>query len=289
VTSHLSCGRLMGFGLLLLAGSAAAAPSKTQCIAANEKAQDLRQEGKLREARAQLTTCVAASCPGPVREDCARLFGEVDAALPSLVFEVKDRAGDDLGAVRVTADGEALADRLDGTAIVVDPGDHRFVFEANGLPAVEKRVVVREGDKGRHVSVSMSPGAPGGSTNAAEGTPRSSAPSDGKAQRTAGLIMGAGGIAGIVIGSIFGVLTKATYDNALQNECHGNPGTCDSQGGQDGSTAHSQATIATIGFIAGAALLAGGAVLYFTAPKRGVTVSPAVGGSGFGLRVGAQW
>lgn len=33
--------------------------------------------------------------------------------MPSLVFEAKDRAGNDLGAVRVTMDGQPLAEKLD--------------------------------------------------------------------------------------------------------------------------------------------------------------------------------
>jgi hypothetical protein len=292
-------------GLIFLGGTATAAPSKAACIAASEKAQDQRQTGKLREARLQLAVCVATSCPGPVREDCARLLAEVDSVMPSLVFEVKDRAGEDLTGVRVTVDGELLTDKLDGTAIVVNPGEHRFVFEADGMPTAEKSLVVREGDKGRHVRVRMESGT-AAAAPAPEAAPPPTAPSapprakdapgsdsssdGGSTQRATGLVLGAVGIAGLAVGGIFGVLTKTTYQNALQNECGNNPSTCTTQGSQDGKTAHTDATISTASFIAGAALVAAGSVIYLSAPKQGIKVSPAVGmGGAVGLHMVGQW
>ena len=105
-----------------------------------------------------------------------------------------------------------------------------------------------------------------------------------------GLVVGGAGVAGLVIGGVFGLVSKSTYNNAFTNECGGNPNTCSTQGAQDGSTAHSQATISTVGFIAGAALLAGGAVLYFTAPKgTSIGVAPTVGTAGGGLNVVGAW
>jgi hypothetical protein len=290
-------------GVSLVGSTAHAAPSKAQCIEASEKAQDLRQAGTLRQARQQLTICVASSCPGPVREDCARLLADVESAQPSVVFVAKDRAGEDLVDVRVTLDGEVVADKLDGTAVSVDPGEHRFVFEADGLPTVEKRVIVREGDKNRHVSARMDRGGAAQSSSTANVEQPSEAKaigqkppsaataatqSSGATQRTVGLVLGVAGVGALVIGGIFGVLTKTTYDNALQNECHNNPNTCTSQGAQEGRTAHTQGTISTVGFVAGGALLAGGAVLYFTAPNGRVGVGPAVDGR-LGLRMVARW
>src|ERR1700682_5135359 len=80
----------------------AAKPTKKECAAANEAAQDLRSAGRLRDARASLAVCTAASCPGPIREDCAQRLKDVEAAIPTVVFVAKDAAGNDLGAVRVT-------------------------------------------------------------------------------------------------------------------------------------------------------------------------------------------
>ena len=124
----------VAFGLWLSASPAVAAdPTKQECVAANESAQDLQRTGKLREARASLAVCTAASCPGAVREDCGQRLKEVEAALPRLVFAAKDALGHDLGAVRVTIDGEPLLDKLDGSSTTVDPGEHHFTFEAEGF------------------------------------------------------------------------------------------------------------------------------------------------------------
>ena len=139
--------------LCALAGSAVAAraedPTKTQCVHANEGAQALRQDGKLRAARAQLLICLAQSCPGPVRDDCAERMTELERAAPTIVFEAKDRAGNALRGVHITMDDEQLADHLDGSALVVDPRQHLFWIVADGYVHVSKRLFIYEGVKDR--------------------------------------------------------------------------------------------------------------------------------------------
>lgn len=68
-------------------------PTKADCIASSESAQDLLHAGKLLDARAQFGVCVSASCPGPIREDCSQHLEEIAKAIPSIIFEVKDSAG----------------------------------------------------------------------------------------------------------------------------------------------------------------------------------------------------
>jgi hypothetical protein len=50
------------------------------CIAASERAQEDRRTGEYQEARAAIAMRLDAACPGPIREDCTRLLGEVEAA-----------------------------------------------------------------------------------------------------------------------------------------------------------------------------------------------------------------
>ncbi len=262
---------------------AAAGPTKQECVAANESAQDLRRLGQLREARKQLALCVSEQCPGPVREDCAQRLSEVDKATPTLVFVARDKAGNDMSAVLVTMDGLPFADSLDGSATQVDPGEHRFIFEGEGLPPTEKVVVVREGDKGRHVNVVL------GGTVAEE--PKEPADSlwSGSMRRPLAFGVGGAGALGIALGTILGLVAKSTYDQAF-SECHRDPTNCNWQGAQDGQSARSQATASTVAFVAGVLLLGGGAALYFTAPKTtNISMGPAVGADGAGLRVRAAW
>jgi hypothetical protein len=284
----MSCrpGPLAGLlgSLLAVAHAAGAEPTKRECAAANESAQDLRHAGKLREARTNLAACTAASCPGPVREDCAQRLKEVEAAIPTVIFEAKNAAGHDLSAVRVTMDGEPLLDKLTGTAIALDPGEHHFAFEADGLRRFEDTVVLREGDHDRLVQVALDLSTP---PSHAEAT--TSPWLDPNTQRALGLSIGAAGVAGIVVGSIFGLTAKSTYDDALRTECGANPNACTPQGARDWQTASSQATVATAAFVGGGVLLGAGVILYLAAPKASVAVEPTVGSRGGGLAMSGRW
>jgi hypothetical protein len=272
--NHWSRPFLFTIGALLVPCYAhAAEPDKMACISANDSAQDLRRAGKLREAREKLVLCGSTSCPDVVRDDCAQRLAEVDRVMPSIVFEAKDAAGNDVAAVTVTMDGQ----RVDkpGMPVQADPGEHRFVFEAEGMARTEKTIVVREGERDRHERVVLGlSGAPG---------PIGPAPSsseEGGAQRTIAFVLGGAGVVGLVVGSVLGLVSKSSYDHALQTECGNNPNGCSPQGIQDGQSAHGQATASTVAFVAGGALLAGGAILYFTAPKTSGVV---IGAGSFGI------
>jgi hypothetical protein len=265
----------------------AAGPTKQECVAANENAQDLRRTGKLRDARAQLAVCTAATCPAAVRQDCALRLKEVENVLPSIVFVAKDHAGHDLSAVRVTMDGAPLADKLDGTAVAIDPGEHRFAFEAEGFRTASTSVIVREGDSDRPVRIVFEPAAPPPPAQAAP------APSDGGGRRAWAIGVGIAGVAGIAVGSVFGLLAKSTYDQA-RSECPtGILSQCPAQAGQataDKSTADGQALVSTVAFIGGGVLLATGVILFVTAPSAAsVTVGAAAANGGGTISLRGRW
>jgi hypothetical protein len=278
---------------VVLSGSsiAAADPTKQECVAANESAQDLQRSGKLREARASLAVCTAASCPGPVREDCGQRLKEVEGALPRLVFAAKDAAGHDLSAVRVTMDGETLLDKLDGAGTPVNPGEHHFAFEADGFRTNESTLLVREGEMDRPVRVVLvSATAPAGDQASTGGDVF-----DGGTRRALGITLGATGIAALAVGGVFGVLAEVTYTHSV-SECGGSYVGCPTliapQAQQDRQSAVSQALVSDIGFIAGGVLLVTGATLYFTAPKAttpDVAIAPTVSINGGGLVLRGKW
>jgi hypothetical protein len=87
-------------GLLLAAPrfAEAADPTTADCLSASESSLSLRNQHKLREARAALLICSAASCPGDVRAECTRRVSEVNAAIPTIVFEAKDSSGGTISA-----------------------------------------------------------------------------------------------------------------------------------------------------------------------------------------------
>jgi hypothetical protein len=281
------------YRLLLVAAIALATcpaladPSKAECIAASERGQRARQAGMLLVAREKLSICIAESCPGPVREDCSQLLAELGGVMPTLVLEAKDSAGNDVGA-RVTMDGVLFAERLDGTAIPVDPGEHRFRFEVEGLPPIERTFILREGSKGRRERVvfgsRVAKLAPGPRAETSSESAKSG--SSGAVQRAIGLALEGAGAAGVVLGSVFGILAKVSWDSA-HPECQPN---CSTQSVQDSHTAESQATLSTVAFALGAALLVGGAFVYFTAPMPGdVAVGPTVSARSTGLDMRGSW
>lgn len=267
----------------------AAEPTKKECVNANESGQDLRQAGKLREARAALAVCMSPRCPRPVREDCAQRLADIEAALPTLVFIAKDAEGNDLRDVRVSLDGQDLT-ASDGTAVAVDPGDHAFTFTKEGLPPATRTVVVHEGDKNRRIQVTLAAPQPPASPSTPPAHPEPATPTANGGKETGGLLglspeaeraigLGAGiaGVVGLGVGSVFGLMAKSTYDHALQSECGGHRNTCSAQGAADGDTANQQATVSNIAFIAGGVLTAAGVVLYLTTPSGTLSVSPTVG------------
>jgi hypothetical protein len=268
--------------------SAAAAPTKKECMAAINRGDELRLAGKFVEARERYGVCVSTSCASNVRDDCTKRLGQAIQATPTIVFEAKDGAGNDLSAVRVTMDDQTLTDKLDGTAIPMDLGEHRFTFEAEGVPKAEKTIVVREGDKDRHERVVL-----GVASAAVPGTVASTAtasPPDGSSQRTIGLVLGGAGIVTLIIGTVLRFAANSAYNGVLGSDCNGSPNSCNSKATSDEQSADTQAKVSTIGFIGGFTLLAGGAVLYVTAPKAGgIGVAPTAGTGGAGLTLQGVW
>lgn len=140
--------------LVTLSGTASA-DEKQICVAASEKAQQLKAAGKLVDAREQLNVCGRAECPRLIQQDCTQWMSEVLGNLPSVVPGAKDRKGRDIVDVRLTVDGKISAEMLDGKALVLDPGVHSFHFETKGAPAVDEQVVVKPGEKNRLVTVTF--------------------------------------------------------------------------------------------------------------------------------------
>jgi len=284
----------------LLASSVAHAdPTKDQCIDANARAQDLRREGKLGAARAELGVCTARSCPRAVRSDCIKRLDELETAQPTIAFEVKDATGGDVMSVKVTVDGALLAPSLAGTAIPLDPGPHTVTLEANGLAADTRTIVITEGQKGRRERVVL--GAPPASVSPpASGPALSGTTNDHRqgwgTQRIAGVVTGGVGVAGLAFGGVLGALTLAAKSKQV-SDCE-SATVCANPGGAqtDHSRGETDGTLATVGFIAAGALVAAGAVLFFTGQSStdhpagaGLLVLPTAGPGGGGMLLRAEF
>src|SRR5207237_6419559 len=109
-------------------------------------------------------------------------------------------------------DDRPIRDRLDGTAIEVDPGEHLIHFETDGKPPVDKTVVVREGEKNRVIDVVLGTPPPptplSAPAAAVSPVPRAS---DGSTQRTIGLAVAGGGAVAAIVGAALSVASKVLY------------------------------------------------------------------------------
>jgi hypothetical protein len=254
-------------------------PTTADCLAASEVSLKLGNAHRLRAERSQLLVCAAPSCPVDIRKECLRRVDEVNAAIPTLVFDVKDGSGADLSAVKVTVDGEVLAERIEGTPLSVDPGEHSFVFETPGQPTVTRRLVIRESEKDRREPITFgSSGAPASPAQPASpaiapppavtteplatAPPPAPAPRGMGTRRVVALAVGGLGVVGLGVGTALGLSAKSSNDDA-NSIC---PNTmCASQDAVDKSKSAAQkGNIATAAFIVGGLGIGAGVVLWLT-------------------------
>ena len=213
-----------------------------------------------------------------------------------------------LPTVRVVVPSSALAQpgfelRLDG--ILVDkfyyqdgvlatrPGPHQL--EATAPKWRWARGVVAEIGGAPAVDVRLEPEGP-----AAPAVP-AIAPSDvddaGNTRRVLGVVLGSVGLTSLAVGVVFGIITLGKKSE-MNVACGGSIGACTAPPGSlndQRDSAKTTGTAASVGFVAGGALMAAGAALYFSVPrKRSSTteplrLAPAVGMRDAGLNVVGSW
>jgi hypothetical protein len=274
--------------VLLARGAAQAAdPTTADCLAASEASLEAGNAHRLRYERAELLVCASASCPADIRRECVSRVDEVNRQIPTILFGAKGSSGADLSAVKVTMDGEVLAERLEGTALSIDPGEHTFTFETGDQPPATMKLLIEQGQKDRREVVRF------GGRTAPEGHPTTAAPpfppspgrqASGSTQRILAVVAGGVGVVGLGVGTAFGI-GASSRKNEAQSACPGNP--CSTEdGAAKWSSAGAAGNVATVGFIAGGAALAAAAVLWLTAPgPAGTTVGVGPGA----LQVKGSW
>jgi hypothetical protein len=258
------------------------------CAQAYEDAQVQRNKGQLKSAQDQLRICVQDECPDFVRTDCALWLSEVAAELPSVAFAAVDGQGRDLIEVKVSVDGQVVAESLDGRAIELDPGQHHVVFEYQGRKQ-EQTLLVRQGEKNRVVQVKMQaetdtdgdgdgvldaadrcPTEPGDAAHAGcnapppPGGPPSNAPAAGVSPLRLGAYIGGGvGVLGFAAAGVFKIMLEGEEDDA-EKECEELGAQC-TDDVREGLIDDTQQTAnkVTAGLIVGGVGVAAGAVLFF--------------------------
>lgn len=150
---------ILALASTFLASTALAAPPaksaatpKQTCLAAHEEALARKTDKKPHAALEKLVVCARTECPTIVRKECTDLLESVQSAAPTVVVEALDDKGNSDTAVKVTIDGDVVAEKLTGAAVNVEPGEHVFVFErASDGKKIEDKVLIVEGEKNRKV------------------------------------------------------------------------------------------------------------------------------------------
>ena len=312
---NLSLGLAVGIPVLLSGAAWSADTSTADCLLASDASIKYDNQHRLRAERTQLLLCAAAGCPVDIRKECARRVDEVNAAIPTIIFEARDSSGNDLTDVKLTMDQEVIADRLEGIPVSVDPGPHTFSFEAARHVTAQKKVVIRQGQKNRTELIvfegprkpapestprpiaaypktplpSQSPASPltsvAGSSQLLRSTPRQTDTSLGP-QRTLALAVLAVGVGGVGAGTVFGMQAVSKRDKA-QTAC---PTACSDRASVDlWQDAKRSGNLATGAFIVGGVGLAGAAVLWLTGGSASIAADTTVGPGEVQVAVKGRW
>jgi hypothetical protein len=281
---------------------------KQQCLAASEQGQNQRDDGHYRAAHESFSVCARAVCPRIVLQSCTRWLRELDQDAPTVVLGAKDDRGNDLTDARVSLDGAPFATVLDGKPIGADAGEHVFRFERDGSVPVERKLVLRAGEKARVITVTLR------SEDAREiAAPEPEKPPTAEVEPrppeellsthhvvAAALALGGLGAAGT--GALLLVQSNQDKDGAARirsglasNACTHTGGTTTCQSlGDKVSSQHLDLTLATALFAGAGALAAGGVVTWLVWPQPGTSrsrtlawIAPAQGGAM--LRVGGSF
>jgi hypothetical protein len=148
------------------------ADDKLGCADAAERAQSLRDEGRLLDARKDFMFCAQDACPRAVARECVAWAEQVAEATPSIAVAAVDPEGRDVADAAIVVDGERRRDTINGRPIELDPGEHRIRLERAGYAPSETTLVLQQGERARLVRLTLAPlavasAAPNGEPSAA--------------------------------------------------------------------------------------------------------------------------
>jgi hypothetical protein len=212
-----------------------------------------------------------------MREEGARAAAAALAPrVPKLVIDVP--ADVRVDGLSVTRDGIAVGAPQWGTAVPLDAGEHTVEASAPGHETWRTVVVVPESGAAPTTIVPKLVKAPQREEvlpPERKPAPQTAPPFELGTQRIVALGAGGVGVVGLAIGTIFGVKAMSNKSDAQQS-CDGAACRTD-EGVAAGNAAHSAGNVATVGMIVAAAGLAGGLVLWFTAPSEKPAAEVSVG------------
>lgn len=225
------------------------------------------------------------------RKDRAKIAKErIDALVPRLP-QLRVRVAlpnRSIDGFTLSRDGVAVGAAQWGEQLPADPGPHVLAATAPGrrgwsakidVPARAQETVVEVPE----LEIETTANEPS-KVDGLVAPVRAEERGRGDGQRIAGVVVGGVGIAGVVVGSIFGLIAISKSSEADEECAPPDRTLCSAKGVEAGDAQKSAGNVSTLAFIAGGVLVAGGAVLYFTAPSGStVALRPSVTPQGASL------
>ncbi len=185
------------------------------------------------------------------------LLAAIDSDVPRLTIKVP--AGADLETAAIQLDGQAIEAGVLGTEMRIDPGPHEITYVVDGAKKSKMLAMERGGEREVTLVVPASSGRPGGGDDAPA--------RPGRTRRVIALSVGVAGVVGVGVASYMTLDARGKYNDALDAHCMGVANACDAEGLSITADARSTANTATVITLISVAAIAGGVVLYLTAPS----------------------
>jgi hypothetical protein len=247
--------------------------------------------GRLASAWTMYSLAEAGARNGKQRqraEAARRLAGALEPKLARLTIEVPGELRK-LPGLTVERDGVVVGEVQWGVPLPVDRGEHRVAASAPGRPRWEKQVVVAADGVSETVEIAgwQAAASPAAGPRA-DSAPRPDAGAPWGIPRIAGIAVTGLGLVSLGVGAFFGLRAAGLKSDSDDGHCRPDDA-CDVEGVALRDDARSAGTVSTVLFIAGGVAVAGGAVLFLTAPDAHAapTAALAVGPGGLTLR--AAW
>jgi serine/threonine-protein kinase len=179
--------------------------------------------------------------------------------------------------LEVRRDGALVPQASWGSPLPVDAGDTQVLASAPGYHSWQQTISVpaklkepwpvRVPALEKEATTAPAAAAPPPPAAAPTQTQPSKPANDGSTQRTVGLIVGGAGVVGLIVSGTLTILA-ANKKASSKDEClPSSPNQCSPAGVSARESATSLANVATVAGVIGGVAVAGGAVIYFTAPK----------------------
>lgn len=232
------------------------------------------------------------------REKMARARADaLESELPRVIVKT---SGGTATSLEIKRDGVSIAPAILGTAVPVDAGEHTVVASAPGKRSWSKTVQVGKAERVEVVVPPLEDEAlahasttpPAGGAAPVTEPPQAERSSAGwPTQRWVALGVAGAGVVALGMGTVFGLRASSQWSD-VEARCP-NAKCTDPSGPSDVDSARTSGNVSTGLFIAGAALLGGGAFLWFTSPhadtrRGGLRVTPAVSRNDGMLTIGGD-